>query len=40
MDKQLMKMLFEEFGFLAEEIISRIICGESLDSAIQSTICR
>lgn len=38
-NNQLFKDLVKEFGPDAKEIIARIMCGESVDSAIQSVIC-
>lgn len=31
--------IVEEYGDLAAEILARIYCGESVDSAIQNTLC-
>lgn len=39
MDKELLEEIVREFGRDAEEIISRIYCGQSVDSAIQSVVC-
>ena len=33
------EMIIKEFGDDAAEILARIYCGESVDSAIQNTIC-
>jgi len=40
MDEKLFKMIEKEFGADAEEIIARIICGSTVDSAIQSVCCQ
>lgn len=39
-DNAVLQMIKEEFGIYADEIIARIFCGESVDSAIQSVLCR
>ena len=38
MDKKLEKMIREEFPYYAEEILVRVACGETVDSAIQSVL--